>query len=63
MSKVGYVAMMCTKTIPTNLFPVDMETDEVHGVAYIFKTKKAARKVYGNKVELQIVRIGEHNEV
>lgn len=59
MSKRGYLVLMCEKTIQTNAFPVCMETDNTWGVCMVYKTKKAAKKVWGNKVPLQKIMIGE----
>ena len=52
-----YIVMMLQKSIKTDLFDVSAVDGDHLGFLSVFKTKKAAQKVWGKGVKLARVRV------
>lgn len=57
-----YIVMMLQKSIKTELFDVNAVDGDHLGFLSVFKTKKAARKVWGKDVELLEIEVRKLEE-
>ena len=58
-----YVAEMLCKQLMTSSGKMDCTTDEILGVMMVFKSKAAARKMYGKKVGLSEITMPSSGEI
>ncbi len=58
----AWLAMRCLKEMHTTMFPVNICVGDILGACMVFKTKKAAKEMFGKNVLLVEVKIGEKVE-